>query len=80
LAQGLAASKVHGKRNQGRYRRVPVDNAEKGDIANRVTIMAGDLLAAAAQREARQIDETLFFETCGVPASGETKAAIRRRR
>ena len=43
-------------------------------------IMAGELLAAAAQRDARQIDETLFFETCGVPAASETKAAIRRRR
>jgi type II secretory pathway predicted ATPase ExeA len=43
-------------------------------------IMAGELLAAAAQREARQIDETLFFEACGVPAANETKAAIRRRR
>jgi general secretion pathway protein A len=43
-------------------------------------IMAGELLAAAAQREARQIDETLFFETCAVTAPNETKAAIRRRR
>jgi general secretion pathway protein A len=43
-------------------------------------IMAGELLELAAQREARQIDETLFFETCAIPASGETKAAIRRRR
>jgi len=43
-------------------------------------IMAGELLAAAAQREACQIDETLFFETCGVPAATDTKAAIRRRR
>jgi general secretion pathway protein A len=43
-------------------------------------IMAGDLLAAAAQREARQIDETLFFEICAVTAPNETKAAIRRRR
>jgi type II secretory pathway predicted ATPase ExeA len=42
-------------------------------------IMANDLLEAAAQREARQIDETLFFEICAVPAS-EAKAAIRRRR
>ena len=37
-------------------------------------------LAAAAQREARQIDETLFFETYAVTATNETKAAIRRRR
>jgi general secretion pathway protein A len=43
-------------------------------------IMAGELLAAAAQREARQIDETLFFETYAVTAPNETKAAIRRRR
>lgn len=43
-------------------------------------IMAGELLETAAQREARQIDETLFFETCGVPAASDTKAAIRRRR
>ena len=43
-------------------------------------IMAGDLLEAAAQREARQIDETLFFETCAVPPASEAKAAIRRRR
>jgi type II secretory pathway predicted ATPase ExeA len=43
-------------------------------------IMAAELLEAAAQREARQIDETLFFEVCAMPAAGETKAAIRRRR
>jgi general secretion pathway protein A len=43
-------------------------------------IMAGELLAAAAQREARQIDEALFFETCGVPTTIETKSVIRRRR
>jgi type II secretory pathway predicted ATPase ExeA len=43
-------------------------------------IMAGELLAAAAQREARQIDETLFFETYAVTAPNETKTAIRRRR
>ena len=43
-------------------------------------IMAGELLEAAARREARQIDETLFFEVCAVPAGSETKAAIRRRR
>jgi general secretion pathway protein A len=43
-------------------------------------IMAGELLEVAAQREARQIDETLFFDTCGVPVAAETKAAIRRRR
>ena len=43
-------------------------------------IMAGELLEAAARREARQIDETLFFEVCALPAASEAKAAIRRRR
>jgi hypothetical protein len=43
-------------------------------------IMAAELLEMAAQREARQIDETLFFETCAVPMASETKAAVRRRR
>ena len=43
-------------------------------------IMAGELLEVAAQREAGQINETLFFETCAVPVAGETKAVIRRRR
>jgi len=43
-------------------------------------IMAADLLEAAAQHDARQIDETLFFQTCAVPAASETKPAIRRRR
>jgi len=43
-------------------------------------IMAAELLEAAVQREARQIDETLFFEVSAMPATGETKAAIRRRR
>jgi general secretion pathway protein A len=38
--------------------------------------MAGELLAVAAQQEARQIDEKLFLETCSLPA--ETKAAGRR--
>jgi general secretion pathway protein A len=38
--------------------------------------MAGELLAVAAQQEARQIDEKLFLETCS-PAA-ETKAAGRR--
>jgi hypothetical protein len=35
---------------------------------------------STAQREDRQIDEALFFEVCAVPATGETKAAIRRGR
>jgi general secretion pathway protein A len=43
-------------------------------------IMVNDLLEAAAQREARQIDETLFFEICAVPAASDAKAAIHRRR
>lgn len=42
-------------------------------------IMAGELLAVAAHREAQQIDEALFFETCSGTAS-ETKAPIKRRR
>src|SRR5215468_3701410 len=40
--------------------------------------MASELLAAAAQQEARQIDEKLFLETCSPPP--ETKAAGGRRR
>jgi len=43
-------------------------------------IMAGDLLDTAAQRDARQIDETLFFETYGGTPPNDTKATIRRRR
>jgi len=43
-------------------------------------IMAAELLEAAAQREAHQIDEALFFDICAVPATSETKTAIRRRR
>lgn len=35
--------------------------------------MAGELLAAAAECEARQIDEKLFFETCAVAPIAETK-------
>jgi type II secretory pathway predicted ATPase ExeA len=41
-------------------------------------IIAGELLAVAAQREARQIDEKLFLETCAPPAP-EPKTAGRRR-
>jgi general secretion pathway protein A len=40
--------------------------------------IASELLAVAAQREARQIDEKLFLETC-VPPSAEIKSAARRR-
>jgi general secretion pathway protein A len=40
--------------------------------------LAGELLAVAVQREARQIDEKLFLETCA-PAPAEAKIAGRRR-
>ncbi len=42
-------------------------------------IMANELLEAAGQREARQIDETLFFELCATPPANEAKASRRRR-
>ena len=41
-------------------------------------IIAGELLAVAAQREARQIDEKLFLEICAPPAP-EAKPARQRR-
>jgi type II secretory pathway predicted ATPase ExeA len=41
--------------------------------------MAGELLATAAQREAPQIDEQLFFDTFAVPAAAPVKVAARRR-
>jgi len=41
--------------------------------------MAGELLAAAAQREAPQIDEQLFFDTFAAPAAAPVKVAARRR-
>jgi len=41
--------------------------------------IAGELLAVAAQREARQIDEKLFLETCAMPPVAEPKTAGRRR-
>jgi len=41
--------------------------------------MAGELLALAAQREARHIDEQLFFETFAAPAAAPIKLAPRRR-
>jgi type II secretory pathway predicted ATPase ExeA len=41
--------------------------------------MAGELLAVAGQREARQIDEQLFFETFATPAPAPAKLAARRR-
>jgi general secretion pathway protein A len=42
--------------------------------------IAGELLAVAAQREARQIDEKLFLEICATPPAAATKAASGRRR
>jgi general secretion pathway protein A len=42
--------------------------------------MAGELLALAAQREAGQIDEKLFLETCATPPSPNTKTSTARRR
>jgi hypothetical protein len=42
--------------------------------------MAGELLVYAAEREARQIDEKLFLETCAAPPAANTKAAAGRRR
>ena len=49
-------------------------------------IMADEMLAAAAEREARQIDEALFFalyavpaETRGLPRTGAGSQAGRRR-
>jgi general secretion pathway protein A len=42
--------------------------------------IAGELLALAAQREARQIDEKLFLETCAIPPTADTKTTTGRRR
>ena len=42
--------------------------------------MAGELLALAAQREAHQIDEQLFFEAFAPNAPAQAKAAAGRRR
>jgi type II secretory pathway predicted ATPase ExeA len=41
--------------------------------------IAGELLAVAAEREARQIDEKLFLEICAAPPVPETKTARQRR-
>ncbi len=41
--------------------------------------MAGELLALAAQREAAQIDEKLFFELFATPSPTQAKVAGRRR-
>ena len=43
-------------------------------------IMADELLAAAAERNARQIDEALFFDACAIASGPETKGAARRQR
>jgi type II secretory pathway predicted ATPase ExeA len=40
--------------------------------------IAGELLAAAAHRDIRHIDEKLFLETCATPPAAEPKAAARR--
>lgn len=40
--------------------------------------IAGELLSAAAQREARHIDEKLFLEMCATPPVPEPKTARRR--
>jgi hypothetical protein len=42
--------------------------------------MAGELLALAAQREARHIDEQLFLETYATPSPAQAKTAAGRRR
>ncbi len=42
--------------------------------------MAGELLAVAAEREARHIDEKLYFDTYTAPRAAETKTAAGRRR
>jgi general secretion pathway protein A len=41
--------------------------------------MAGELLAIAAQREARSIDEQLFFETYAATSAAQVKVAARKR-
>lgn len=42
-------------------------------------MLAGELLDAAAQREARHIDEKLFLELCATPAAPEPKTTRQRR-
>jgi hypothetical protein len=42
--------------------------------------MASELLALAAQREARHLDEQLFLETYTVPSPAQAKSAAGRRR
>jgi hypothetical protein len=41
--------------------------------------LAGELLALAAQREARQIDEKLFFEILATASPAQAKNAGRKR-
>ncbi len=41
--------------------------------------MAGELLALAAQREAAQMDEKLFFELFATSSPAQAKVAGRRR-
>ena len=41
--------------------------------------LAGELLALAAQREARQIDVQLFFETVAAPTPAQLKVVGRKR-
>jgi type II secretory pathway predicted ATPase ExeA len=42
--------------------------------------LAGELLAAAVEREAQQIDEKLFFEVCAIPPTAHTRTTSGRRR
>jgi general secretion pathway protein A len=42
--------------------------------------IAGELLAVAVEREARQIDEKLFLEACAAPRAAESKTVAGRRR
>jgi hypothetical protein len=42
--------------------------------------IADELLAAAAEREARQIDEKLFLEICATPPAANPKSTVGRRR
>ena len=47
-------------------------------LATTLAQMAAELLAAAADRDARQIDEKLFFEVFALPQQVPTKGAKRR--
>jgi hypothetical protein len=40
--------------------------------------LAGELLAVAAQRDLRHLDEKLFLDTFAAPAPAEAKAGRRR--